>query len=182
MRGSVAAFFLTSPRPALTIATSSPAAGTWRCFMRFYSKWFIPVSIAMAAGLALGHQPLQPVGPGQAGITGGKGGVGGQKDGKSVGIQAKATPAERIKLAKDFKIELLYSVPREQGSWVSMCVDGQNRLIVSDQGGAGLFRVTPSPVGSGAAEPKIEEIPARISGAQVSRYACDGLHVVVIGG
>src|ERR1700722_3855328 len=47
-----------------------------------------------------------------------------------------ATPIELIKAKKDFKIELLYSVPREtQGSWVNMTVDDKGRLIVSDQGG-----------------------------------------------
>src|SRR5262245_33258378 len=57
-----------------------------------------------------------------------------------------ATPAESLKVAKDFKVELLYSVPKEkQGSWVNMCVDPKGRLIVSDQYG-GLFRVTPPPL------------------------------------
>src|SRR4051812_48114449 len=47
-----------------------------------------------------------------------------------------------IKVAKDFKIELLYTVPRQtQGSWVAMCMDPKGRLIVSDQNG-GLYRVT----------------------------------------
>ena len=64
---------------------------------------------------------------------------------------AKATPAERIKVAKDFQVELLYSVPRdEQGSWVSMCLGPEGRLIVSDQGGAGLFEITPPPFGGPA--------------------------------
>ncbi len=48
----------------------------------------------------------------------------------------KATPPERIKVAKDFKVELLYSVPfAEQGSWVNLCVDGKGRIIASDQYG-----------------------------------------------
>src|SRR6516165_10682591 len=47
-----------------------------------------------------------------------------------------------IRVAKDFQIELLYSVPREtEGSWVAMCIDPKGRLIVSDQNG-GLYRVT----------------------------------------
>src|SRR5947209_8153536 len=63
----------------------------------------------------------------------------------------RATPIERIKVAKDFKVELLYTVPRaRQGSWVSMCVAPGGRLIVSDQGGAGLFEVTPPPPGGAA--------------------------------
>ena len=47
-----------------------------------------------------------------------------------------ATPVELIRAKKDFKVELLYSVPREtQGSWVSLCVDPKGRLITSDQYG-----------------------------------------------
>jgi putative heme-binding domain-containing protein len=106
------------------------------------------------------------------------GGPGGMGD----GITGKATPVERIKPAKDFKVELLHSVPRAQGSWVSMCLDGQNRLIVSDQGGAGLFRVTPPPLGGPASETKVEKLPAAISGAQGLLWAFDSLYVVVNGG
>ena len=54
-----------------------------------------------------------------------------------------ATPIANLKVAKDFRVELLYSVPKEQeGSWVNLCVDPKGRLIVSDQYG-GLYRVTP---------------------------------------
>src|SRR5229473_2852555 len=70
----------------------------------------------------------------------------GQQPKKASGYSA--TPAERIKIAKDFKIELLYSVPRDQqGSWVSLCVDPQGRLITSDQDGS-LYRITPPSSGS----------------------------------
>ena len=42
-----------------------------------------------------------------------------------------STPTERIRLPDGFKIELLYSVPRDdQGSWVAMCQDDKGRLIV----------------------------------------------------
>src|SRR5205823_3106178 len=55
------------------------------------------------------------------------------------GRPPQATPVDQIKVKKDFRVELLYSVPRSQGSWVAMCVDPQGRLIVSDQGDQGLF-------------------------------------------
>src|SRR5476651_1948894 len=72
--------------------------------------------------------------------------------------KATATPIELIKVKKDYKVELLYSVPREtQGSWVNMCVDPKGRLIVSDQGGnkdakgqdltGRLYRITPPALG-----------------------------------
>lgn len=55
-------------------------------------------------------------------------------------------------VAKDFKIDLLYTVPREtQGSWVAMCLDPKGRLIVSDQNGA-LYRVTLPASAAGAVE------------------------------
>ncbi|MCP4849443.1 MAG: c-type cytochrome [Verrucomicrobiaceae bacterium] len=54
--------------------------------------------------------------------------------------QHNATSPDKIHLPDGFKIELLYSVPRdEQGSWVAMCRDDKNRFIVSDQYG-GLYR------------------------------------------
>ena len=46
----------------------------------------------------------------------------------------KATPVDRIKAAKGFKVELLYSVPADKhGSWVNLCTDNKGRLLVSDQ-------------------------------------------------
>src|SRR5262249_55557454 len=64
--------------------------------------------------------------------------------GKGAGKFGKptATPIELIKVKKDFKVELLYSVPKDkQGSWVSLCVDPKGRLIASDQYGK-LYRIT----------------------------------------
>jgi putative heme-binding domain-containing protein len=108
-----------------------------------------------------------------------------QKSGGKGGFGAgtgKATPAERIKVAKDFKVELLYTVPRDkQGSWVSMCVAPRGRLIVSDQGGAGLFEITPPPVGGPVSAIQVKTIPAEISGAQGLLWAFDRLYVVVNG-
>src|SRR5262249_38422793 len=40
-----------------------------------------------------------------------------------------ATPAEALKVIKDFRAELLYSVPKDRhGSWVNMTVDPKGRL------------------------------------------------------
>ena len=58
-------------------------------------------------------------------------------------IATQATPVDKIKVAKGFKVELLDSVPKEQeGSWVSMTQDDQGRMLCSDQYGA-LYRITP---------------------------------------
>ena len=54
--------------------------------------------------------------------------------------QRTATSPARINIANGFKIDLLHSVPMEkQGSWVAMCMDDKQRLIVSDQYG-GIYR------------------------------------------
>jgi len=98
---------------------------------------------------------------------------------KTAGLTA--TPAERIKVAKAFKVELLHSVPREtQGSWVSMCFDPKGRLIVSDQNG-GLFRVTPPALGGPASDTKVEKLEVNIGQAQGLLWAFDSLYVMVNG-
>lgn len=90
----------------------------------------------------------------------------------------QATPVEKIKVAKDFKVELLYTVPKsEQGSWVSMTIDTKGRFIVSDQYG-GMYRVTVPPVGR-QGKVKIEEIEVDMGHAQGLLYAFDSLYVVV---
>jgi putative heme-binding domain-containing protein len=90
-----------------------------------------------------------------------------------------ATPAEQLKVAKDFKAELLYSVPKEtQGSWVNLCADPKGRLIVSDQYGP-LYRVTPPPLGGKASDTKVEQIELPIGEAQGLLWAFDSLYVVV---
>jgi glucose/arabinose dehydrogenase len=82
-----------------------------------------------------------------------------------------------IKLAKDFKMEMLYTVPREtEGSWVAMCVDPKGRLIVCDQNGS-LHRVT-LPASTGGAV-KTEKIDLEIGGAHGLLYAFDSLYVAV---
>jgi putative heme-binding domain-containing protein len=89
-----------------------------------------------------------------------------------------ATPVAQLKVAKGFKVELLYSVPKsEQGSWVNLCVDPKGRLITSDQFG-GLFRITPPRIGE-QGETKVEKIPVNLGEAQGLLWAFDSLYVVV---
>lgn len=86
--------------------------------------------------------------------------------------------AANLKVAKDFKAELLYTVPKEkEGSWVAMCVDPKGRLIVSDQYGK-LYRITPPPIGSGGSV-KIESIDLPVGQAHGLLYAFDSLYVMV---
>ncbi|MBI3417154.1 MAG: DUF1080 domain-containing protein, partial [Verrucomicrobia bacterium] len=95
---------------------------------------------------------------------------------KSLGT-ADVIGGANIKVAKDFKIEMLYTVPKEtQGSWVTMCLDPKGRLIVCDQNGS-LHRVT-LPQASGEAV-KTEKINLDVGGAHGLLYAFDSLYVAV---
>lgn len=96
--------------------------------------------------------------------------------------KAQSTPLGSISALPDFNVELLYSVPKaEQGSWVNMTTDDKGRLIVSDQGGAGLYRITP---GKDADSTKVEKLTVKISEAQGLLYVPENktLYVVVNGG
>ena len=91
----------------------------------------------------------------------------------------KATPAVRIKASKDFKVELLYSVPGgEQGSWVNLCTDPKGRIIASDQYG-GLYRFAPPAPGQPLDPAKIEKMPAEIRAVNGILWAFGALYVGV---
>src|SRR5262249_9863878 len=93
-------------------------------------------------------------------------------------LEPGATPAEKIKVREGFKVELLYSVPREkEGSWVSMCTDPRGRLIVSDQEG-GLYRITPPALDGKPADTKVEKLAVEIGEAQGLLWAFDSLYVM----
>ncbi|QEL20107.1 c-type cytochrome [Limnoglobus roseus] len=88
-----------------------------------------------------------------------------------------ATDPTTLKVAKGFKVELLYSVPKEtEGSWVNLCVDPKGRLITSDQYGP-LYRVTLPPLGSTEGL-KVEKLPADVGDAQGMLWAFDALYVM----
>jgi putative heme-binding domain-containing protein len=130
------------------------------------SAWTAPVVIA-----ALGEAPWQQV----------------NEKSLLAAIQSReppATPISRLKIAKGFKVDLLYSVPKDtQGSWVSMALDPRGRLIVSDQYGK-LYRVKlpPASATGPAATPEVEPIDVEIGEAQGLVWAFDSLYVVVNSG
>jgi putative heme-binding domain-containing protein len=74
---------------------------------------------------------------------------------------AEATPVSALKVLPGFKVELLRSAQPAEGSWVSMTVDDQGRLIVSPQDG-NLLRMT---VPTGEGEVKVEEITTEFGSA-----------------
>ena len=89
-----------------------------------------------------------------------------------------ATPVAEMKIAKGFRVELLYAVPKDQeGSWVCMCLDTKGRMIVCDQHG-GLYRLTLPPLGKNL-PPTIETIDVDIGEAQGLLWAFDSLYVNV---
>jgi putative heme-binding domain-containing protein len=93
-------------------------------------------------------------------------------------FSATGMAASNIKVPKDFKVDQIYTVPKDkQGSWVAMCMDPKGRLIVSDQYGK-LYRLTLPPLNV-STEPQIEVIDAEIGCAQGLLYAFDSLYVMV---
>lgn len=93
-------------------------------------------------------------------------------------FSARENAAANLRVAKDFKAEQIYNVPKDkQGSWVAMCMDPRGRLIVSDQYGK-LYRLTLPPLDS-TAPPGLEPIEAEIGAAQGLLYAFDSLYVMV---
>ena len=98
---------------------------------------------------------------------------------------AGALAADQIKLLPGFKAELLYSVPREQGSWVSMTFDHKGRVIAGHERGA-LYRVTPPRDGKPIAVEKLEtpavkvgDVEVDVGAAQGLLYAFDSLYVMI---
>ncbi len=90
-----------------------------------------------------------------------------------------ATPVDRIKAAKGFKVELLYSVPGDtQGSWVNLCTDNKGRLLVSDQFG-GLYRITPPASGQTLTASDVKPVPAEIRAVNGMVWMNDALYVGV---
>jgi putative heme-binding domain-containing protein len=90
-----------------------------------------------------------------------------------------------ISIREGFDAELLYEVPKSQGSWVAMAFDTKGRLVVSDQDDKGVFRVTLPTEG---APIWVESLPGfpydpvdwgkrKVGGAYGFLYAFDSLYM-----
>lgn len=91
----------------------------------------------------------------------------------------KATPLSRIKAAKDFKVELLYSVPGgDQGSWVNLCSDDKGRIYASDQYG-GLYRFNPPAPGQMLKPEEVQKLSLDIRAVNGMVFAFGALYVGV---
>ena len=86
-----------------------------------------------------------------------------------------------IEAPPGFIVELVHAVSRSHGSWVALAVDDAGRLIASDQGDKGMFRITPAPIGEDASGTVVEPIAGPVSGAQGLLCVEGDLYAVVAG-
>ncbi len=101
-----------------------------------------------------------------------------QEVGAAIG-ENTATPVARIKAPKDFKVELLYSVPGgDQGSWVNLCHDDKGRIYASDQYG-GLYRFTPPAPGEPLDPANVQKVAVDIRAVNGMLFAFGSLYVGV---
>ncbi len=70
-----------------------------------------------------------------------------------------------------FEVDLIYVVPKSQGSWVSLATDPRGGFYACDQGNKGLYRIILNPKG----EPTVKAVPVKVSGAQGLVWAFDAL-------
>jgi len=97
----------------------------------------------------------------------------------ATGAPDSVKPASTLRLLPGFQAELLYTVPFEtQGSWVNLALDGQGRVLASDQYG-GLYRFpAPSP-GKPLDPASIQPVPAPIRGVNGMLWVGDALFASV---
>lgn len=87
-----------------------------------------------------------------------------------------------FQLPEGFQIERLFTVPKAtHGSWVCITTDDKGRIIASDEGNKGLYRITPGKPGT--KEPtKIEKLKVDMTGAQGLLHAFGSLYACANGG
>jgi putative heme-binding domain-containing protein len=97
----------------------------------------------------------------------------------------KAAPKKRevaqpheLYVAPGFKAELLYvAEPDDEGSWINLCAEKPNRLVVGGQGGQPILRFT---LKDGKVE-RVDKLPIPISETMGLLYAFDHLYVTGAG-
>ncbi len=82
----------------------------------------------------------------------------------------------KFNVAAGFKLEKIYDVKKEEGSWVALTEDGKGRLIAADQYGK-LYRVKPAPLTGG--ETKVEALDIPVGGAHGLLWHEGMLYIVV---
>ena len=77
-----------------------------------------------------------------------------------------------------FAVDLVYTVPRRYGSWVSLTVDARGRLIASGQS-TGLYRITPASPGQDSSDTTVEALNSPVGAAQGLLCVDDDLYAMV---
>lgn len=93
----------------------------------------------------------------------------------------RASPASELRLAPGLTAERLLMVPRNLGSWVSLCMDDRGRLYASDQG-RGLYRITIEEDAGEGAVSRIDRIDVDLRGCQGLCWHMGALYAVQSGG
>ena len=74
---------------------------------------------------------------------------------------AGRVPAGVFELLPGFQVEKLFTVPKDElGSWVCIAFDNKGRLLASDQGDKGIYRITVPAISGRAAGRQSSESPA----------------------
>ena len=140
---------------------------TWRSSDKEAAGWVEPGFAA--AGWA------KPVSFGKLGVAPWGDVIAGGQASAPAGPAGQATPAAGLTVVDGFKVELLHSASKEEGSWISMAIDAKGRLIVSPQGDKQpLLRITLDPQGQVA---KLEKIELPVWTAMGLLHAFDSLYV-----
>ncbi len=94
-----------------------------------------------------------------------------------VSVQAEVTDmTKKFKVAESFKLEKIYDVKKDEGSWVGLTEDDKGRLIATDQYG-GLYRITVPPLAGG--ETKVEALDIPVAGGHGVLWFEGKLYIVV---
>jgi putative heme-binding domain-containing protein len=89
----------------------------------------------------------------------------------------KEAPRDAFYLLPGFQVERLFTVPKEKfGSWVSMTIDAKGRIIAGNEGGSGLFRITPPPIGSSEST-RVEKLDIHLGTPMGLLFAFDSLYL-----
>ncbi|MSR55034.1 MAG: c-type cytochrome [Gemmataceae bacterium] len=96
--------------------------------------------------------------------------------------ETKEPKSDLFNVLPGFQVEKLFAVPKEKyGSWVAITTDPKGRLIVSDQGDKGLYRITPPTLGS-TEETKVERLAIPMTAAHSLLFAFGNLYISANGG
>ena len=101
------------------------------------------------------------------------------------GHPVNSADTANIETLPGFTVERVLTVPREFGSWTAVTFDNQGRLIASAQHRAGLYRITPAPIGFASSETKVEKLSGaaqKMGWSHGLLYAFDSLYVTVTEG